>query len=286
LRKSIAHEAAKLIERGITPGLAVVLVGDNPASISYVTAKERACEENNIYSKEIRLSNDTSEHTLVDLVHDLNKDDEIHGILVQLPLPPHIREDKIIEAISPEKDVDGFHPISLGRMMQGQKTFLPCTPHGIIKILQAIDYKPAGKHVVVVGRSNIVGKPLANMLLNKGDWGDATVTICHSKTKNLAEIASQGDILVAAVGSPFLITEEMVKPGAVIIDVGTNRIPDESKKSGFRLVGDVDFSGVIDKVSAITPVPRGVGPLTITMLLYNTIESAKNFLEREIQSSR
>ncbi|KGE73711.1 bifunctional methylenetetrahydrofolate dehydrogenase/methenyltetrahydrofolate cyclohydrolase FolD [Spirochaeta lutea] len=286
LRTSIAEEALSLTRRGTQPGLAVILVGEDPASVSYVTAKEKACDENGIYSREIRLPGDTSEKQLLDIIRDLNTDDQIHGILVQLPLPEHIHDEHIIEAISPEKDVDGFHPVSLGRMLQGQSTFLPCTPHGIIKILEAIEFSPSGKHVVILGRSNIVGKPLANMLLSKGKWGDATVTVCHSRTPNLKDHTIQADLLIAAVGRPKLVTEEMVKPGAVVIDVGTNRVPDESKKSGFRLVGDVDFDAVKKKAKAITPVPRGVGPLTITMLLFNTVQSAKNTLEKKIQSSR
>lgn len=282
LRTTIKHQTQELKTQGIVPGLGVVLVGNNPASISYVTAKEKACEENGLVSKEIRLPEDVTQDQLLSVIEQFNLDPEIHGILVQLPLPNHIKEDQVIQAISPEKDVDGFHPISLGKMITGQDTFLPCTPHGVIQILKAIDASPAGRQVTIVGRSNIVGKPLANMLLARGPWGDATVTVCHSKTPDLKEQTLKADILIAAVGVAQLITKEMIKPGAIVIDVGVNRIPDETKKSGFRLVGDVDFDGALEVASAITPVPGGVGPLTITMLLYNTLQSAKR-MPRPIQ---
>jgi methylenetetrahydrofolate dehydrogenase (NADP+)/methenyltetrahydrofolate cyclohydrolase len=282
LRTSIKQQTQELKTQGIIPGLGVVLVGNNPASISYVTAKEKACEENGLASKEIRLPEDVTQDQLLSVIEQFNQDPEIHGILVQLPLPNHIKEDQVIQAISPEKDVDGFHPISLGKMITGQDTFLPCTPHGVIQILKAIDASPAGRQVTIVGRSNIVGKPLANMLLARGPWGDATVTVCHSKTPDLKEHTLKADILIAAVGAAKLITKDMIKPGAVVIDVGVNRVPDESKKSGFRLVGDVDFDGALEVASAITPVPGGVGPLTITMLLYNTLESAKR-IQGQIQ---
>lgn len=277
IRTEIAAEVAELKSKGITPGLAVVLIGENPASVSYVTAKEKACHEAGMVSQDIRLPGDTSEQDLLILVDSLNKNQAVHGILVQLPLPKHIDEQKVIEAIAPEKDVDGFHPVSVGRMMLGQDTFLPCTPHGIIKILERSGVKTAGQHVVVVGRSNIVGKPVANMLLQKKL--NSTVTICHTGTKDIASFTRQADILIAAAGRPDTITADMVKDGAVIIDVGVNRIEDTTKKSGFRLVGDVDFQGLLSKVSAITPVPGGVGPMTITMLLFNTLESAKRKLK-------
>ncbi|NCN04591.1 MAG: bifunctional methylenetetrahydrofolate dehydrogenase/methenyltetrahydrofolate cyclohydrolase FolD [Spirochaetales bacterium] len=280
LRNEIKLAVENLKKQGIVPGLGVVLVGDDPASLSYVTAKEKACEENGIYSREIRKPASLQEKELLGIIQSLNEDPAIHGILVQLPLPKHIREEKIIEAISPEKDVDGFHPASLGRMMTGQDTFLPCTPNGVLQILKSIGASPAGRHVTIVGRSNIVGKPLANMLLAKGEWGDATVTVCHSRTPDLAEYTRRADILIAAVGQAQLITPEMVKPGAVVIDVGVNRVPDSTKKSGFRLVGDVDFHGVQEIAAAITPVPGGVGPLTITMLLYNTVQSAQRVGEQ------
>ena len=228
LREKIKERAQKLTAKGITPGLAVVLVGNDPASISYVTAKEKACEENGIRSKEIRKSETITEQELVAIIQELNTDPDIHGILVQLPLPKHIRESNIIETIIPEKDVDGFHPISLGRMMTSQQTFLPCTPHGVLEILKSIGASPAGKHVVIVGRSNIVGKPLGNMLLEKGPWGDATLTVCHSKTPDLGVFTRTADILIAAVGRAGLINRDMVKPGAVVIDVGVNRVADES----------------------------------------------------------
>jgi methylenetetrahydrofolate dehydrogenase (NADP+)/methenyltetrahydrofolate cyclohydrolase len=279
LRSEIAREAEELRKNGVVPGLAVVLVGQDPASTSYVTAKERACEENGLYSRDIRLPENTAEDALLALVEELNADQSIHGILVQLPLPKHIDEDKVINAISPEKDVDGFHPVSLGNMMLGRETFLPCTPHGVVQLLKSIGAKPAGKHCVIVGRSNIVGKPLANLLLQKSDLGNATVTVCHSRTPDLAIHTRQADILIAAVGIPELITADMVKDGAVVIDVGVNRVEDASKKRGYRLAGDVAFASVSEKASHITPVPGGVGPMTITMLLWNTVRSARNHLE-------
>ncbi len=275
LRDKIARDAAQLSNKGTVPGLAVVLVGEDPASTSYVTAKEKACEENGIYSRDIRLPAETPEDELVSLVEELNADPLIHGILVQLPLPGHIDSDRIIETISPSKDVDGFHPVSLGNMMLGRDAFLPCTPHGVVKLIQAVGIEPAGKHCVIVGRSNIVGKPLANLLLQKSPLGNATVTVCHSRTPDLSQHTRQADILIAAVGIPELITAEMVRDGAVVIDVGVNRVDDPSKKRGFRLVGDVKFDDLLQKASHITPVPRGVGPMTITMLLWNTVESAK-----------
>lgn len=278
MREELKQKVAALKATGITPGLAVILVGDDPASKSYVTAKEKACEEIGIYSSDNRIPATTTQAELLAIIDQFNKDPKIHGILVQLPLPKHINEDAVLLAIDPKKDVDGFHPVNVGRMVVGQEAYLPCTPHGVIQLLVRSGVKLDGAEVVVVGRSNIVGKPVANMLIQKAPTGNATVTICHTRTKNLAEHVRRADIVIAAAGRPNTITAEMVKPGAVVIDVGVNRIDDASKKSGFRLVGDVDFEGVKEKASQITPVPGGVGPMTITMLLFNTVLSAEKTL--------
>lgn len=274
MRQELADKVQSLKARGITPGLAVILVGEDPASRSYVSAKEKACQEIGIYSDDNRLPAETSEKDLLALVQKFNRDPKIQGILVQLPLPKHICEDKVLLAIDPDKDVDGFHPVNVGRMVVGQKGFLPCTPHGVVQMLLHSGVKLDGAHVVIVGRSNIVGKPLANMLIQKSPTGNATVTVCHTRTKNLAEHVRQADIIIAAAGRPNTVTADMVRPGAVVIDVGVNRVEDAAKKTGYRLVGDVDFDAVKEKASMITPVPGGVGPMTITMLLYNTVESA------------
>ncbi|MBW8001008.1 MAG: bifunctional methylenetetrahydrofolate dehydrogenase/methenyltetrahydrofolate cyclohydrolase FolD [Planctomycetes bacterium] len=275
MRAELKAEVAKLKEKNIVPGLGVVLIGDDPASKSYVTAKERACEEIGIYSNDNRLPADTTQEELIELVKKLNNDPKINGILVQLPLPKQLDESEVLLTISPAKDVDGFHPINIGKMVAGEKAFLPCTPHGIIQLLQRSNVTLEGAEVVVVGRSNIVGKPIANMLIQKADTGNATVTVCHTRTKDLASHTKRADIIIAAVGRPNTVTADMVKEGVVVIDVGVNRVEDASKKRGYRLVGDVDFEAVKEKASLITPVPGGVGPMTITMLLYNTVESAK-----------
>ncbi|MBP5301099.1 MAG: bifunctional methylenetetrahydrofolate dehydrogenase/methenyltetrahydrofolate cyclohydrolase FolD [Victivallales bacterium] len=259
---------------GITPGLAVILVGEDPASQSYVAAKEKACSEIGIYSDDNRLPASTTQNELLALIARKNDDPRIHGILVQLPLPKYIDTDAVIAAISPAKDVDGFSPVSLGKMLIGLPTFLPCTPHGIVQMLARSGVKISGSHVVVVGRSNIVGKPVANLLLQKVKNGDATVTVCHSHTPNLADFTRQADILIAAIGRAGTITADMVKPGAVVIDVGVNRVEDPAAPRGYRLKGDVEFDAVSKIASKITPVPGGVGPMTITMLLYNTVQSA------------
>ncbi len=277
VRRKAAEEVAALAKRGIVPCLAVVLVGDNPASVSYVTAKERALEEAGMVGRDIRLPEDTSESDVLDLIGDLNQDAGVHGILVQLPLPKHIDEDKVIMAIRPEKDVDGFHPVNMGNMLIGRSSYLPCTPHGVLVLLKIMGIPTAGRHAVVVGRSNIVGKPLS-VLLARRDC-NATVTLCHTGTKDLASFTRQADILIAAAGSPGMVKADMVKEGAVVIDVGVNRIPDSTKKSGFRLCGDVDFDAVKEVASYITPVPRGVGPMTIAMLMMNTVEAARTSLE-------
>jgi len=275
MRAELKEEVAKLKEQGIVPGLGVILVGEDPASKSYVTAKERACEETGIYSDDNRLAADTSQEDLMAVVERMNKDPKINGILVQLPLPKGINETEVLLAIDPAKDVDGFHPMNVGKMVVGEEAFLPCTPHGVIQLLLRSGVKIEGAHVVIVGRSNIVGKPLANMLIQKKAKGNATVTVCHTRTKDLAHHTSGADIVVAAAGRPNTITADMIKEGAVVIDVGVNRVEDATKKRGYRLVGDVDFEAVKEKASLITPVPGGVGPMTITMLLYNTVESAK-----------
>lgn len=275
IRAELTQECARLKEQGIVPGLGVVLVGDDPASRSYVTAKERACKEVGLYSDDNRLPADTSQAELVKLIKKLNADPKINGILVQLPLPKHLDEAEILMTIDPAKDVDGFHPVNVGKMVVGEKGFLPCTPHGIVQLLVRSGASIEGAHVVIVGRSNIVGKPLANMLMQKKANANATVTVCHTRTKDVASFTRQADIVVAAAGRPNTITADMVKDGVIVIDVGVNRVDDDSKKRGYRLVGDVDFEAVKEKAALITPVPGGVGPMTITMLLYNTVDSAK-----------
>ncbi|MGI5869030.1 MAG: bifunctional methylenetetrahydrofolate dehydrogenase/methenyltetrahydrofolate cyclohydrolase FolD [Kiritimatiellia bacterium] len=273
IRAECAAAAAQLAAAGNTPGLAVILVGEDPASVSYVTAKERACKETGIRSFVLRLPADTPQSRLLAEIRRLNGDAAVHGILVQLPLPRRIDESEVIRMIVPEKDVDGFHPVSLGKLVLGEDTFVSCTPAGIVEMLKRSGVETAGRHVVVVGRSNIVGKPVANLLLQKS--ANATVTVCHTGTRDLGTFTRQADILIVAAGRPGTVTADMVKPGAVVIDVGVNRVPDASKKSGFRLVGDTDFAGVSAVASRITPVPGGVGPMTIAMLLSNTIKAAR-----------
>ena len=275
IRAELKDEVGKLKKRGIVPGLGVILVGDDPASKSYVTSKERSCAGMGIYSDDNRLPGETPQGELMALVERMNEDPRIHGILVQLPLPRHLNESEVLLAIDPNKDVDGFHPINVGKMVVGEKAFLPCTPHGVVQLLVRSGVTIDGAHVVIVGRSNIVGKPLANMLIQKSPTGNATVTVCHTRTKDLASYTRQADILIAAAGRPNTITADMVRDGVVVIDVGVNRVEDATKKQGYRLVGDVDFEAVKEKASLITPVPGGVGPMTITMLLYNTVASAK-----------
>ena len=278
VRAGVAEKVAALKEKGITPCLAVILVGENPASVSYVAGKRKALAEAGMMDKSVELSENTTEEELLALIENLNKDDSVHGILVQLPLPKHINEDKVIMAISPEKDVDGFHPVNVGNLVIGKKAFLPCTPHGIIVLLKKMGIETSGKHAVVIGRSNIVGKPAA-LLLARRDV-NCTVTLCHTGTKNMAEITRQADILVVASGHPHTVTGDMVKDGAVVIDVGVNRIPDDTKKKGYRLIGDCDFDQIKENASFITPVPGGVGPMTIAMLMYNTLEAAENSLTK------
>ncbi len=269
LRGAISDDVADLKKKNVTPGLAVVLVGEDPASRVYVSMKEKACEECGIFSDEHKLPAETSEAQLLALIDELNNDVRIDGILVQLPLPDHINESKVLEAISPEKDVDGFHPYNVGRLVTGNALFKPCTPYGVMKMFEAEGVDLKGKEVVVVGRSNIVGKPVALMCLEQ----HATVTICHSRTRDLADKVRQADVVIAAVGRPEMVAGDWIKEGAVVIDVGVNRVGEK------KLVGDVDFAGASERASAITPVPGGVGPMTITMLLYNTVESAKRRAE-------
>ncbi len=270
MRQEIADDTRTLIEQGVTPGLAVVLVGEDPASRVYVSMKEKACAAAGIFSDEHKLPATTSEVELLNLIGQLNDDERIDGILVQLPLPDHIDEGKVLEAISPAKDVDGFHPYNVGRLVTGSPLFQPCTPYGVMKMLERTGVELKGKEVVVVGRSNIVGKPVALMCLAE----HATVTICHSRTIDLAEKVAAADVVIAAVGRPEMIKGGWIKPGAVVIDVGVNRVGDK------KLVGDVEFAAACERAAAITPVPGGVGPMTITMLLYNTVESAKRRVAR------
>ncbi len=264
-RNEMKEEVSRLKKEGIVPGLVVIIVGEDPASLSYVKGKTKACKQVGIDGKLIELPEETTEEKLLEVIHQYNEDESCHGILVQLPLPDHISETAIIEAISPEKDVDGFHPINIGRMMTGQRAFLPCTPYGIIEMVKAKNITIEGKHVVVIGRSNIVGKPVGQLFLNE----NATVTYCHSRTPNMKEIAKQADILVVAVGKMNFIGKDYIKPGAVVIDVGINR------KDDGKLTGDVKFEEAEEIAAYVTPVPKGVGPMTITMLLQNTILSAK-----------
>lgn len=271
LKEDMSKEVARMKANGIVPHLTVILIGDNPASKSYVNGKKKASTETGISSEVIELPASTTESELLKQIDELNDDEAVHGILVQLPLPDHIDEQHVIEAISPAKDVDGFHPVNIGRMMTGQDTFLPCTPYGILTMLKSHEVPIEGKHAVVVGRSNIVGKPVGQLLLNE----NATVTYCHSRTESLLDYTRSADILIAAIGKPHYIKAEHLKEGAVVIDVGINRQDDG------KLTGDVDFDDVLDKVSYITPVPRGVGPMTITMLLKNTIKAAKGLAKSE-----
>ncbi|SIS36942.1 bifunctional methylenetetrahydrofolate dehydrogenase/methenyltetrahydrofolate cyclohydrolase FolD [Salimicrobium flavidum] len=264
IRQELKEEVDSLREKSISPKLSVIIIGDDPASKSYVKGKQKASNKIGMDADLWEYESSISEQELLEKISELNNDRSVHGILVQLPLPDHIEEQKVIEAIVPEKDVDGFHPVSIGKMMTGQDTFLPCTPHGIIVMLERRGIKIEGKHAVVLGRSNLVGKPVGQLLLNR----NATVTYCHSKTKNLKEITKQADILIVAIGKPSIITSDDIKEGAVVIDVGVNRVDG-------KLTGDVDFESVDQVASYLTPVPKGVGPMTITMLLHNTIEAAK-----------
>jgi methylenetetrahydrofolate dehydrogenase (NADP+) / methenyltetrahydrofolate cyclohydrolase len=277
MREELAAEAAAFrAQTGVTPCLAVVLVGEDPASEVYVRMKGKAAEKTGFESRQITLPADTPQDELLGIIDGLNAADDVHGILVQLPLPGHIDSTLVLDRIDPAKDVDGFHPVNVGRLAIGDEAVLaPCTPAGVIEMLLRSGYDPRGKHVVVVGRSNIVGRPVASLLLRKGKGGDATVTVAHSRTADLAAVTRQADILIAAIGRAEMITRDMVRPGAVVIDVGVNRVDDASTEKGYRLVGDVAFDEVAAVAEAISPVPGGVGPMTITMLLKNTLQAAQ-----------
>ncbi|MDQ3194549.1 MAG: bifunctional 5,10-methylene-tetrahydrofolate dehydrogenase/5,10-methylene-tetrahydrofolate cyclohydrolase [Bacteroidota bacterium] len=263
-------------DTGLTPGLAFILAGENPASRVYVKNKGKACEELGFYSVTETLPGNIPENKLLELISKFNNDERIHGILVQLPLPPHINEQKIIESINHKKDVDGFHPLNVGRMLIGEKCFIPCTPLGISELLKRSNVVTEGSNVVVIGRSNIVGKPVANLLLRTEF--NSTITVCHSKTKNIKDITASADILIAAIGKANFVKKDFIKEGCVIIDVGINRVEDKNSKTGYKITGDVDFDDCLDKCGKITPVPGGVGPMTIAMLMKNTFDSAKGLI--------
>jgi methylenetetrahydrofolate dehydrogenase (NADP+) / methenyltetrahydrofolate cyclohydrolase len=272
--KIVSEIKIELAENRVKPGLALIIAGNNPASESYVRMKEKKCAELGYYSVVDKLPETITENELLALVDKYNKDGKIHGILIQLPLPKHINELKILEAVNYKKDVDGFHPINSGRLVIGEKCFIPCTPAGIIELLKRYNINTRGENVVVLGRSNIVGKPIANLLYQKNNFADSTVTICHSKTKDIKSYTEKADIIIAAIGKPYFLNENMIKNGCVIIDVGVNRIEDPASKKGYRLVGDVDFESCLPKAKKITPVPGGVGPMTIAMLMKNTLDAA------------
>ncbi|MFC1557099.1 bifunctional methylenetetrahydrofolate dehydrogenase/methenyltetrahydrofolate cyclohydrolase FolD [candidate division KSB1 bacterium] len=275
IRNELAERITALGLRGYQPGLGVILAGNDPASHIYVRMKERACTDIGIYTETERFEEDIDQKTIIDTVKRFNEDERIHGILVQHPLPPGIDENTVLLQLDPDKDVDGFHPVNMGKLLIGEAGFIPCTPYGIIEMLNRSGYSPQGKHAVIAGRSNIVGKPLAALLFQKNDHANATVTVCHSRTAGLSEITKKADILIAAIGSPEYITGDMVKEGAVVIDVGQNRVDDDTSEKGYKLVGDVKFDEVEKIACAITPVPGGVGPMTITMLLHNTTLAAE-----------
>ena len=278
MRAELQGEIRRLRSRGITPGLAAVQVGDNPASTTYVRMKGKACDEAGLYHETLRLSRETTEAELLELVERLNSDHKIHGILVQLPLPKHIDAPRVLHRVSPGKDVDGFHPENVGKVSIGDPTgFRPATPYGVQQLLVKSEIETKGHHAVIVGRSNIVGRPMAALLLQDGPGGNATVTVCHSRTRDMRSVTRLADILIVAIGKPEFVTGDMIKPGAVVIDVGVNRVEDPSTKQGYRLVGDVQFAEAKQVAGAITPVPGGVGPMTITMLLYNTVQAARQW---------
>ena len=280
MRAELATDVEELKSKGVIPGLTVVLVGEDPASQVYVRMKGKACDKLRMKSETIRMPAETTEDELLQVVERLNTDDTVHGILVQLPLPDQINERRILLTIRPDKDVDGFHPVNIGKLSVGDPTgFRPCTPYGVQQMLLRSGVEISGAHAVIVGRSNIVGRPMASLLLHKGEGGNATVTVCHSRTKDLPEITRQADILIAAIGSPEFVKGDWVKPGATVIDVGVNRVDDPSVEKGYRLVGDVEFDAAKEVAAAITPVPGGVGPMTITMLLYNTVQAARQWAD-------
>lgn len=279
MRRELAGDIAALKVRGVTPGLAVVLVGDHPASQVYVRMKGKACDEAGLYHETIKLPGETTEADLLALVERLNVDHKIHGILVQLPLPPQIDANRVLHRIDPAKDVDGFHPENVGKVSVGDPTgFRPATPYGVQQLLIKSGVETTGRHAVVVGRSNIVGRPMAALLLHNGPGGNATVTVCHSRTRNIGDVTRLAEILIVAIGKPEFVTGDMIRPGAVVIDVGVNRVDDASAKKGYRLVGDVKFAEARKVAAAVTPVPGGVGPMTITMLLYNTVQAARQWV--------
>lgn len=281
MRAELGGDIAQLKERGVTPGLAAVLVGENPASATYVRMKGKACDEVGLYHETITRPADMTEADLLALVDQLNADPRIHGILVQLPLPKHINAGRVLLRIDPAKDVDGFHPVNVGKVSTGDPSgFRPATPYGVQQLLVRSGIETSGANVVIVGRSNIVGRPMAALLLQDGPGGNATVTVCHSRTRNMPSVTRQADILIVAMGKPEFVTGDMVRPGAVVIDVGVNRVADPTTKQGYRLVGDVKFSEASTVASAITPVPGGVGPMTITMLLVNTVQAALAWAHR------
>lgn len=280
MRAELHAEIRTLKARGVTPGLAAVLVGDNPASATYVRMKGKACDEAGLYHETIRLPSETTEAELLALVERLNADHKIHGILVQLPLPKQIHTQRVLHRVVPDKDVDGFHPENVGKVAVGDPTgFRPATPYGVQQLLLQSDVDTAGKHAVIVGRSTIVGRPMAALLLQDGPGGNATVTVCHSRTRDIKSVTRLADLLIVAMGKPEFITGDMIKPGAVVVDVGVNRVDDPTLKQGYRLVGDVNFAEAKKVASAITPVPGGVGPMTITMLLYNTVQAARQWAQ-------
>jgi methylenetetrahydrofolate dehydrogenase (NADP+)/methenyltetrahydrofolate cyclohydrolase len=278
IRTELLGEIQALKQQGVTPGLAAVLVGENPASATYVRMKGKACDEAGLYHETITRPGDMSEADLLALVDQLNHDPRIHGILVQLPLPKHMDASRVLLQIDPRKDVDGFHPINVGKVSSGDASgFRPATPYGVQQLLLRSGVETAGAHAVIVGRSNIVGRPMAALLLQTGPGGNATVTVCHSRTRNIGAVTRLADILIVAMGKPEFVTGEMIRPGAVVVDVGVNRVDDPSTKKGYRLVGDVKFAEAAEVASAITPVPGGVGPMTITMLLVNTVQAARQW---------
>ena len=276
IKENLSKEIGTLKKKNVIPGLAAILVGEDPASQVYVRNKSKVFKKNHCYSETFLLKHDSTEKELLDLITTLNNENKFHGILVQLPLPNHINSRKVLQHVNPRKDVDGFHPYNLGSLLEGNPNFIPCTPNGIIKILEFYKIETSGKHVVIIGRSNIVGKPMFALLSQKFKTGNSTVTICHTGTKDISYFTRQADIVIAAVGVPEMLTGDMIKEGTCLIDVGINRVDDSNSQKGYKLVGDIDSESVIPKASFLTPVPGGVGPMTITMLLYNTVKSAIN----------
>ena len=274
IKSELSERIRSLKKSNIVPGLAAILVGDDPASRVYVNTKSKVFKSNGCFSETYRMNVNSSEEEIIELIEKLNNNNKIHGILVQLPLPPHLDSKKVLNHVNPKKDVDGFHPLNLGHLLEGSPRFIPCTPNGIIKILEFYNIETSGKHAVIIGRSNIVGKPMFALLSQKFKIGNSTVTMCHTGSKDISYFTKQADIVIAAVGVPGILNGDMIKEGACLIDVGINRVEDSTSKKGYKLVGDIEASSVMGKASALTPVPGGVGPMTITMLLYNTVCSA------------